>query len=224
MRLIESVMALFIALALVHEADAQRRGPPPEATVRGPTVEDFVLAVLNDRTDEVRALLKYGLDPDTVGPDGFPVLVTAAREGSVGALDLLLKAGAKIDLGGVSGDNALMTAALKGHLDIVKRLRARGAALERPGWTPLIYAATGGHDDVVRYLLAEGANINAVSPNGTTALMMAIREDKYSTAVLLIDRGADVNRRNETGATALQWAERSGDRALIDRLRRGGAF
>ena len=60
---------------------------------------------------------------------------------------------------------------------------------------------------MVRYLLAEGANINAVSPNGTTALMMAVREGKCSTALLLIARGADVNLRNENGASALDWAE-----------------
>ena len=35
--------------------------------------------------------------------------------------------------------------------------------------------ATGGHDAVVAYLLNEGANVNAASPNGTTALMMAER-------------------------------------------------
>ncbi len=60
----------------------------------------------------------------------------------------------------------------------MRTLRARGAALENPGWTALIYAATGGHDAIVTYLLAEGANINAPSPNGTTALMMAVREGK----------------------------------------------
>ena len=53
--------------------------------------------------------------------------------------------------------------------------------------------------------------------------MMAVLEEKFPTAVLLIERGADVNRRNETGATALAWAERSGDAALIERLKRAGA-
>jgi ankyrin repeat protein len=108
-------------------------------------------------------------------------------------------------------------------MSIAKKLRARGAQLETLGWTPLIYAATGGHDDMVRYLLAEGANIDAVSPNGTTALMMAVREEKFSTAALLIARGANVNLRNEQGATALSWAERSGDTTLVERLKRAGA-
>ena len=97
----------------------------------------------------------------------------------------------------------MMIAALSGRLDLVKKLRARGAEIDGPGWTPLIYAATGGRDDVVRYLLTEGADINAASPNGTTALMMAAREGKGSTVELLVARGADVNRRNQSGVSAL---------------------
>ena len=57
----------------------------------------------------------------------------------------------------------------------------------------------------------------------TTALMMAAREGKYSTALLLIDRGADVNRRNDSGASALDWATRNGDTTLAERLKRAGA-
>ena len=45
----------------------------------------------------------------------------------------------------------------------------RADRVEVGSWSPLIYAATGGHNEVVAYLLAEGANINAESPNGTTA-------------------------------------------------------
>jgi ankyrin repeat protein len=217
------IVVAAIAIAAGGTADAQRRPAGPSVVERLPTVEDFVLAAVNDRVDEVRSLLKIGLDPNTVGPDGFPVLVTAAREGSARVVDALLDAGASVEASTVRGDTALMLAALKGHLGIVKRLRARGAVLDRPGWTPLIYAATGGHDDVVRFLLAEGASIDAASPNGTTALMMAVREEKFSTAELLIERGADVNRRNENGATALAWAERSEDRALVERLKRAGA-
>ena len=65
--------------------------------------------------------------------------------------------------------------------------------------------------------------IDAASPNGTTALMMAAREGRASTLDLLIARGADVNHRNETGASALDWAQRAKEPAMVDRLRRAGA-
>ena len=111
---------------------------------------------------------------------------------------------------------------LHGQVDVAKKLRARGAAVNGPGWTPLIYAATGGHEDLVRWLLAEGAAIDAASPNGTTALMMAAREGRYGAAILLIDRGADVNRRNDAGRR--RWLRAgTGDNALEERLRKAGA-
>ena len=221
------VAGLTTALLIMNAGDAfaQRRNKPPEETIasRVLTVEDFALAAFNDRVDEVRLMLSRGMDPGTVGPDGTPVLVTAAREGSERVVDVLLAAGAKVDQANSYGDTALKLAALHGRLSIAKKLRARGAQVETPGWTPLIYAATGGHDEMVRYLLAEGANIDARSPNGTTALMMAVREEKFSTAELLIVRGANVNLRNEQGASALSWAERSGDMTLVARLKRAGA-
>ncbi len=55
------------------------------------------------------------------------------------------------------------------------------------------------------------------------ALMMAVRENRTSTAELLIARGANVNHRNENGASALQWATRNESTALVERLRRAGA-
>ena len=80
-----------------------------------------------------------------------------------------------------------------------------------------------GLSPIVGYLLAEGANINAPSPNGTTALMMAVRERKGSTVELLIARGADVNRRNQNGASALDWALRDNEKKMAEQLRRAGA-
>jgi ankyrin repeat protein len=185
--------------------------------------EDFLFAVNNDRAAEVRTLLLRGVDPNTVDPDGDPVLVMAARAGYVATVDVLLAGRATVDARNRYGDTALAIASLNGHLGVVKRLRARGGDVNQPGWTALIYAATGGHDDIVRYLLAEGAEINAASPNGTTALMMAVREGRFATAELLLSRGADPNQRNQNGASALDWAKRSNDTELVARLRRAGA-
>ena len=185
--------------------------------------EDFVFAVSNDRVAQVKELLAKGIDPNTVDPNGEPMLLLAARGGYTATVDALLAANANVNARSKFGDSALMAAALNGHLDLVKKLRSRGAELEGPGWTPLIYAATGGQDAVINYLLAEGANINAVSPNGTSALMMAVREGKGSTVTLLIAKGANVNVRNQDDATALAWALRGNEQAMAAALRRAGA-
>ncbi len=74
-----------------------------------------------------------------------------------------------------------------------------------------------------RSLIDHAANIDAVSPNGTTALMMAIRQHHPDTARLLIEQGADVNFRNDAGATALAWAERGNETELAQQLRAAGA-
>ena len=73
------------------------------------------------------------------------------------------------------------------------------------------------------HLLSEGADINAGSPNGTTALMMAAHEARLSTLDLLISRGADVSRRNQEGASALDWAKKAKEPRLAEHLRRAGA-
>jgi ankyrin repeat protein len=191
--------------------------------VRADMYEDFIIAVNNDRVPQVKEMLGKGIDPNTVGPNGEPALVLAARAGYAGTVDALLAAKANVNARSAVGDSAIMAAALNGHTDLVKKLRGRGADINNPGWTPLIYAATGGHDAIVEYLLAEGANVNAVSPNGTSALMMAVRENKISTVALLIAKGADVNQKNQAGATALAWAARGNESGMAAQLRRAGA-
>ena len=186
-------------------------------------LDDFFIAVGNDRASDVRAMLARGVDPNSVDANGDPALVVAARGGNAATVDVLLAARANPEQRNRFGDTAMMIASLNGHLGIAKALRVRNASVDGKGWTPLIYAATGGHDELVRWLLGEGADINAASPNGTTALMMAVREGKYSTAILLIARGADVNRRNQDGASALDWAKRADDATMVERLKRAGA-
>jgi len=186
-------------------------------------LDDFFIAIANDRASDVRAMLVRGLDPNSVDVNGDPALVVAVRNGSAATVDVLLAAKADPNLRNRYGDTPMMVAALKGNAGIMKALRARNAAVDGKGWTPLIYASTGGHDDLVRWLLGEGADINAQSPNGTTALMMAVREGKYSTALLLIARGANVSHRNENGASALDWAKRNDDTVMVERLRSAGA-
>ncbi len=204
---------LLVAVLLLAASHARAQG----------ALDDFMIAVANDRAPQVRAMLQRGIDPNSVDAAGDPALLIAARAGNVATVDVLLDARANVDARSRFGDTPLMAAVLQGRVEVAKKLRARGAAVNTPGWTPRIYAATGGHEELVRWLLAEGAAIDAASPNGTTALMMAAREGRYGAAVLLIEKGADVNRRNEAGATALGFAQATGDKTLEERLRKAGA-
>jgi uncharacterized protein len=209
-RLRSLVICLFIALTTAPALAQQ-------------VYEDLIIAVANDRADDVKRLLARGLDPNSVDPNGDPLLFTASRAGYRATIDVLLAAKANVNAKNRFGDTPIMAAALNGHLEIVKRLRTQGADVEPRGWTPLIYAATGGHDAVVAYLLDQGVNVNAQSPNGTTALMMAVREGRGSTFDLLMRRGADVQHRNENGVSALDWAKRGNETAMAEKLRKAGA-
>jgi ankyrin repeat protein len=208
MRIRASFGIALIALAAALPVHAQQ------------VLDELIAAVTNDRAADVRRLLARGVDPDSVDPNGDPMLVLAARNGSSGAVDALLAGRARPDLANPRGDTAMLIAALKGNLALVRRLHTAGAKLDGPGWTPLIYAATGGHEPVVRYLLEQGARIDAASPNGTTALMMAVREHRVDIADLLLARGADPMRRNDAGLTALQYAEQGNETELAARMRR----
>ncbi len=213
-RVMSGMICMLIGLAPV--AAQTRAQPKPQGLY-----EQFVEAVAVDRSDEVTGLLARGMDPNTVDPHGEPMLVVAARAGFEPTFDALLRAGAKIDAKNGFGDTAIMVAALGGHLTLVKKLYARGAEINPPGWTPLAYAATNGNTDVVRYLLEIGAKPNALSANGTSPLMMAVRGGHVETVDLLLANGADVDLRNQNGASALDWATRGGfytiEKALIKR-------
>jgi uncharacterized protein len=195
----------------------------PLAAAGEPLLDELARAVENDRVDEVKKLLARGLDADSVGPSGEPMLCIAARNGYARTAQALLAFKAHPNIPNAYGDTPLMLAALRGHLDTVRVLQAAGADVNRRGWTPLIYAATGGHDDIVRFLLLHGADIDAQSPNGTTALMMAIHEHFPDTARLLIAKGANVSLRNQDGATALSWAISGNESDTVKELRRVGA-
>ncbi|MFZ1899339.1 MAG: ankyrin repeat domain-containing protein, partial [Azonexus sp.] len=97
-----------------------------------------------------------------------------------------------------------------GQLEAVKWLVDRGARINAPPrqWSPLHYAVFAGQREVVDYLMAQGADINALSTNGSSVLMMAIYEGREELARLLIEKGAERGFKNDWGDGALEWAMR----------------
>src|SRR5262252_6274189 len=129
---------------------------------------------------------------------------------------MLIKAGANVNtIEKFHNQTPLMWAvtAPKNAGDMVKLLLAKGADVKpralytdwpsqitnepraqyRPvgGLTALLYAARDGCLDCVEALIGAGADVNIPTPEGVTALMLALDNDHNDVARLLLDRGAN---------------------------------
>ncbi|WP_423453706.1 ankyrin repeat domain-containing protein [Ottowia sp. VDI28] len=172
--------------------------------------DSFVRAVMQDNDIAMRNLLANGVDPNTKNERGVPGLYLALQEGSLKVARLLIDSPRlKPESRNATDESPLMMASFKGYLDLAQRLIAKGADVNKPGWTPLHYAATNGQLKLMELLLEEHAFIDAESPNGTTPLMMAASYGAPAAVKLLIDAGADLRMRNQKGMTALDFAQKA---------------
>ncbi len=168
----------------------------------------------------VEQLLKAGADPNAVREGGESVLMTAARGGDARVIAALVARGAHVNAREDSrGQTPLMWAAAQGNTAAVKalieagadvKLRARGPAgpplaaaeFTRQGYTrqgrvddytALLMAVRRGHVETVKALLDGGADVNDVSEDGMSALVLACANAHWELAALLAERGANPN-------------------------------
>lgn len=175
--------------------------------VHAGSYDEFFQAVKVDDALTVKRLLVRGFDPNSVDPDGQYGLIWALKTASFHVLDVLIDNPATdVEVRTAQGESALMLAALKGNLEVCKKLIARDADVNKPGWTPLHYAATAAQLDVITLLLEHSAYIDAESPNGSTPLMMAAMYGNVLAVKLLLDAGADANLKNSIGLSAIDFA------------------
>lgn len=201
----KSFRVLLAALALLLGALAA-------APARADAYREFFDAIGLDDARRVETLILRGISTNSEDPKLGPAIVYAAQQKSRAALQaLLLSPATKVDARNAAGETALMYAALQGELETVKLLLSRGAEVNQPGWTALHYAASGGQLSVVQLLLEHHAYIDAASPNGTTPLMMAARQQRPTVARYLVEQGADPTLANEAGLTAADYFEQLGD-------------
>ena len=182
--------------------------------------DDFFIAVKKDDVATVRQLAQRGFDLNTRNAEGEHALYLAIRGEAPQVTDFLLSQ-SKVDVEARTSkdESPLMIAAIKGQLDLAKRLIARKAEVNKPGWTPLHYAASHAGDNsaaMVRLLLEHHAYIDAESPNKTTPLMMAAQYGSAGVVKLLLEEGADPLLKNQLGLTAIDFARQANRQASAD--------
>lgn len=171
--------------------------------------DDFFVAIKRDNPAAIVSLLQRGFDPNTLDPAGRHGLVVALQSDALHAAVALIDwPKTNVETRTPKDESPLMLAALKGHKELVRKLIARDADVNKPGWTPLHYAATSGELEIMALLLEEHAFIDAQSPNKTTPLMMAAHYGTPEAVKLLLQEGADPTMRNELGMTAVDFALR----------------
>lgn len=182
--------------------------------------EDFFKFVALDNAREITSLLKRGFDPNVIEAQrGDTGLILAMCENSMEVFEVLLRArGINLEAKANNGDSALMIAAFKGNKPAVEKLLAKGAEVNRPGWTALHYAAAVGSTEIVQLLLDKSAYIDAESPSKMTPLMMAAANGHIYTVKLLHDEGADATLKNSAGMTAIDIAARADHKDIAEGL------
>ena len=215
------------------------------------SVSSLHLAAEAGQVDMIETLLAKGAKPWDYDAEGNQPIHSAVCGGNIFAIEALvtqrtdLKPELKTDLNSrtKSGQTLLHLACLKtdvgvatylltklvepnpwatptsGVLQALSQSKIQGSSL-----TPLHYACCTGDFEMALLLLDHNALINAPTPEGATALMMAVEAEDTNIVNLLLERGAKVNAKIPgTLKTALHLAARRGDLETVQQLCRKGA-
>lgn len=186
--------------------------------------DEILQATLQSDTPKVIELLRRGMDVNTADPQGNTLLMLAVRENNRDLVKFLLNNRANVYRPNRYGDSALTVAALMGHEDIVKLMLERKVDPNLAnGWNALHYAAFENRTKIASMLIAAGADINALAPKGSTALMLAAKRGHLDTVRLLVGAKAELNQIDRDEGTALDMASKAGHTQVADFLKKAGA-
>lgn len=152
-------------------------------------------------------------------------LRAAVRAGNLTEVKTLARKGENLNAKNENGWGPLHEAVLNGEAAGVRYLLKKGAdpnASNRAGLTPLMLAVS--DLEKLTLLLEAGANVNAISAEGKSALLLAAAQKRALPSVkLLLRKGAQVNQQDKRGGTALLMAARNGDVETLQLLLERGA-
>lgn len=182
------------------------------------------LALQRGDIDQIERHIFWGADINKAGPNGQMPLHIAAEKGRPIVTELLLEHGADINGRDSKAKTPLHTAVMSGRTQVAEFLIKRGAEFKPNKLLEEMVSNSVTDRDVIRLLLKNGADINHISDQGLTPLLVAIKQDNRVLVKLLIDNGADVNKPDNNDQTPLHLANQIKDGSISRLLQKNGAI
>ncbi|KAI8577491.1 hypothetical protein K450DRAFT_251929 [Umbelopsis ramanniana AG] len=170
-------------------------------------------AVIDGNIHAVKRLLRkvnsiQNPDPDT----GMTSLLLAAKHGKVDVVNYLLSVGHEDET--ISLDNedntVLMLAAINNEEEIFYRYAEKYPecihAINKHGWSVLLFAAKNGNVNIVEFLLSISADVDHVDDDGNSALHHAAAWGHTHVITLLVLGGCNIDLENRQHFTASDYA------------------
>lgn len=151
------------------------------------TPDTFSIHIAQEDMEICEDFLEAGMDINSRDSAGTPMLCIAARSGKKEAIEWLVKNGAEIDA--ISKDR---------------------------GYSAVMDAVWKMNPEIVELLIKLGANLNFVSNDGQTALIVATGSSNTKICQMLVKNGADPCFKDHMGMSALDYARLFKKNALVD--------
>lgn len=151
------------------------------------TPDTFSIHVAQEDMEICEDFLEAGMDTNSRDSAGTPMLCIAARSGKKEAIEWLVKNGAEIDA--ISKDR---------------------------GYSAVMDAVWKMNPEIVELLIKLGANLNFVSNDGQTALIVATGSSNMQICEMLVKNGADPCVKDHMGMSALDYARLFKKNTLVD--------
>lgn len=151
------------------------------------TPDTFSIHIAQQNMDICEDFLEAGMDINCRDSAGTPMLCIAARSGKKETIEWLVKNGAEINA--ISKDR---------------------------GYSAVMDAVWKMNSEIVELLIKLGANLNFVSNDGQTALIVATGSSNTKICEMLVKNGADPCYKDHMGMSALDYARLFKKNALVD--------